>query len=104
MFYCIRQTTRIGTYWRYSLRGWAPPLPPRDRMEEALFTGLRLSEGVSADQIRAHYGIDLWAEFGGELQPFRDLGWLIYDEGRLRLTRAGMLLAHEIMAVFIRPS
>jgi len=77
-------------------------LSPRDRMEEALFTGLRLSEGLSTDAVRARYGIDLWAEFGGELQPFRDLGWLIYDEGRLRLTRAGMLLAHEIMAVFIR--
>jgi oxygen-independent coproporphyrinogen-3 oxidase len=79
-------------------------LSPQVRMEEALFTGLRLSEGLSVDAVRSHYGIDLWAEFGGELQPFRDLGWLIYDEGRLRLTRAGMLLAHEIMAVFIRPA
>jgi oxygen-independent coproporphyrinogen III oxidase len=82
----------------------ARPLSPRDRMEEALFTGLRLCDGVSTEAVRAHYGIDLWAEFGAELQPFRDLGWLIYDDGRLRLTRAGMLLAHEIMAVFIRPT
>ena len=79
-------------------------LSPQDRMEEALFTGLRLSDGLSADAVRAAYGIDVWSEFGAELQPFRDLGWLIYDEGRLRLTRAGMLLAHEIMAVFIRPT
>ncbi|HEV8398085.1 MAG TPA: radical SAM family heme chaperone HemW [Vicinamibacterales bacterium] len=79
-------------------------LSPHDRIEEALFTGLRLTEGLSVDAVRRHYGIDLWAEFGAELQPFRDLGWLIYDEGRLRLTRAGMLLAHEIMAVFIRPA
>jgi oxygen-independent coproporphyrinogen-3 oxidase len=79
-------------------------LSSHDRMEEALFTGLRLSDGLSVDEVRARYGIDLWAEFGAELQPFRDLGWLIYDEGRLRLTRAGMLLAHEIMAVFIRPA
>jgi oxygen-independent coproporphyrinogen III oxidase len=81
----------------------ARQLSPQDRMEEALITGLRLSEGLATEEIRAHYGIDLWAEFGAELQPFRDLGWLIYDEDRLRLTRAGMLLAHEIMAVFIRP-
>jgi oxygen-independent coproporphyrinogen-3 oxidase len=81
----------------------ARQLSPKDRMEEALFTGLRLSEGLSADTVRARYGIDLWAEFGAELQPFRDFGWLIYDEGRLRLTRAGMLLAHDIMAVFLRP-
>jgi oxygen-independent coproporphyrinogen III oxidase len=89
---------------RGALVAEARQLSPRHRMEEALFTGLRLSEGVSAEAVRAHYGIDLWATFGDELQPFRDLGWLIYDEGRLRLTRAGMLLAHEIMAVFIRPA
>ena len=81
----------------------ARQLSPRDRMEEALFTGLRLSDGLSADVVRARYGIDLWAEFGAELQPFCDFGWLIYDDGRLRLTRAGMLLANDIMAVFIRP-
>ena len=79
-------------------------LSPQDRMEEALFTGLRLSEGLSVDAVKATYGIDVWSEFGAELQPFRDLGWLIYDEGRLRLTTAGMLLAHEVMAVFIRPA
>lgn len=79
-------------------------LSHHDRMEEALFTGLRLSDGLSVDLARAQFGIDLWTEFGAELQPFRDLGWLIYDEGRLRLTRAGMLLAHEIMTVFIRPA
>ena len=81
----------------------ARQLSPRDRMEEALFTGLRLSDGLSAAVVRARYGIDLWAEFGAELQPFCDFGWLIYDDGRLRLTRAGMLLANDIMAVFIRP-
>jgi len=39
---------------------------------------------------------------GGELQMFVDEGLLIYDGAALRLTRAGMLLAHEIMAIFIR--
>jgi coproporphyrinogen III oxidase-like Fe-S oxidoreductase len=48
------------------------------------------------------YGVDVWGRYGGELQIFVDQGLLIYDGGSLRLTRAGMLLAHEIMAVFIR--
>jgi hypothetical protein len=29
------------------------------------------------------------------------VGWLSYDGGVLRLTRDGMLMAHEIMAVFV---
>src|SRR4029434_8062383 len=47
----------------------------QQRVEEGVFTGLRLSEGLSVEQVRARYGIDLWAEYGAELQPFRDLGW-----------------------------
>ena len=79
-------------------------MSPRERMEDALFTGLRLTDGLSVDGVRRRYGVDLWAEFGAELEPFREIGWLIYDGCRLRLTRAGMLLAHEIMGVFLRPA
>src|SRR5205085_6405799 len=71
-----------------------------EQLEEALFTGLRLTSGVDLAAIQARYGVDVWARHGPDLQPFIDQGLLVYDR-RLRLTRAGMLLAHEIMAVFI---
>jgi oxygen-independent coproporphyrinogen-3 oxidase len=82
----------------------ARQLSPRERMEDALFTGLRLTDGVSVEGVGQRYGVDIWAEFGAELEPFREFGWLIYHDGCLRLTRAGMLLAHEIMSVFVRPA
>jgi oxygen-independent coproporphyrinogen-3 oxidase len=71
-----------------------------ERLEEALFTGLRLTRGVDLASIQARYGVDVWGRYGADLQPFVDQGLLIYDRA-LRLTRAGMLLAHEIMTVFI---
>mgnify|MGYP006200275331 CR=1 FL=1 len=67
----------------------------------ALFTGLRLSEGIGLRDVETRYGVDVWARYGEELLPFVDQKLLIYDGDRLRLSRAGMLLAHEIMAVFI---
>jgi oxygen-independent coproporphyrinogen-3 oxidase len=76
-------------------------LTGQERLEEALFTGLRLAEGLSIEHVRLRYGIDLWREYGSELQPFVDGGLLVYDGHTIRLTRAGMLLAHEIMTVFI---
>ena len=82
----------------------ARQMSAREQMEDALFTGLRLTDGVSVEEVRARYGVDVWAEFGAELEPFREFGWLIYHDGSLRLTRAGMLLAHEIMSVFVRPA
>jgi oxygen-independent coproporphyrinogen-3 oxidase len=76
-------------------------LSRRERVEDALFTGLRLSGGIDLEAVKSRYEVDAWKEFGGALQPFVDGGLLIYDGRALRLTRAGMLLAHEIMTVFI---
>ena len=47
------------------------------------------------------YDIDVWARYGSELQPFVDEGLLERSSDRLRLTRRGMLLAHEVMTVFV---
>jgi oxygen-independent coproporphyrinogen-3 oxidase len=78
------------------------PLTREHGLEEALFTGLRLNAGVDLPAVKERYAVDVWARYGGQLQPFVDQGILLYDGRSLRLTRAGMLLAHEIMAVFIR--
>ena len=76
-------------------------LSPQERLEEALFTGLRLSAGIDLELVRSRYGADVWSSHGSELRPFVNEGLLLYDGARLRLTRAGMLLAHEVMSVFI---
>lgn len=72
-----------------------------ERLGDALFTGLRLTDGVDLDAVNQRYHTDVWARFGAELQPFVDEGMLVRDAARLRLTRAGMLLANEVMAVFV---
>jgi oxygen-independent coproporphyrinogen-3 oxidase len=76
-------------------------LSREEQLEEALFTGLRLAEGIDLANIRNRYGVDVWDRFGSDLQPFADEGLLVYDGALLKLTRRGMLLAHEIMTVFI---
>jgi oxygen-independent coproporphyrinogen-3 oxidase len=72
-----------------------------ERLEDALFTGLRLSAGIDLRGVKARYGVDVWVKYGEALQEFVDQGLLIYDGARLRLTRPGMLLAHDVMTVFI---
>jgi len=73
-----------------------------EQLEEALFMGLRLNAGLDIAALNTRYRIDVWDEYGADLHPFVDARLLIYDGRSLRMTRAGMLLAHEIMAVFIR--
>ena len=72
-----------------------------ERLGDALFTGLRLSCGVDIDLLSMRYGVDVWARFRERLAPFLDAGVLSRQEPRLRLTRRGMLLANEVMSVFV---
>jgi len=71
------------------------------RLEEALFTGLRLTAGLDIEAVGARYGVDVWGRYGRPLQPFVDGRLLLREGPRLRLTREGMLLANEIMSVFV---
>jgi oxygen-independent coproporphyrinogen-3 oxidase len=76
-------------------------LSRKQAFEEAVFMGLRLAAGFDTGLVESRYGCSVWGQFGHQLQPFIDGGLLIYDGARMRLTRAGMLVANEVMAVFI---
>jgi len=76
-------------------------LTPDERLEEALFMRLRLLEGIDLDQTARSHGVDVWARYGGRLRDALDAGLLTRDGARLRLTRRGLMLSNEVMAVFI---
>ena len=77
-------------------------LAPEERLEEALFMGLRLTSGLDVAAIQGKHGIDIWSRYGPDLIPYIDAGLLEWEQGRrLALTRRGMLLANDVMAVFI---
>lgn len=76
-------------------------MSPGERLGDALFTGLRLTDGVDEEVIARRYGVDVWQRYGPDLEPFLESGVLLRMDGRLRLTRRGMLVAHEVMLVFV---
>jgi len=76
-------------------------LTSEERLGDALFTGLRLNDGVELSSLSLRYGIDIWQVYGERLAPYLDAGFLERDGDRIRLTRPGMLMAHEVMAVFV---
>jgi oxygen-independent coproporphyrinogen-3 oxidase len=77
-------------------------LGSEERFEDALFMGLRLSDGLDLELMRQRYGIDIWMRYGPDLTPYVRGGWLLHEPGRrLALTRLGMLLANDVMSVFI---
>jgi oxygen-independent coproporphyrinogen-3 oxidase len=115
-FGCGAHGTRNGRRWRnvsstadYVARvsdgleviAESRPLEARERAEEALFMGLRLTRGLDLDQVGARHGVHVWERYGEALQPFVESKHLEYTPPVLRLTREGMLLANEVLAVFV---
>jgi oxygen-independent coproporphyrinogen-3 oxidase len=84
-----------------SVTSEARRLDATERLGDALFMGLRLTRGVDLDGVRQRYGVDVWERYRGDLTRFVEAGLLRHDGSHLALTRAGMLLANEVMAVFV---
>ena len=115
-FGCGAHSTRAGCRWRNvadtrryidMVDGAVAPVAERrrltreERLGDALFTGLRVVDGIDLDEVRERYGVDVMARYGAALDPFLGAGWLLHEAGRLRLTRQGMLLANEVMGTFV---
>jgi oxygen-independent coproporphyrinogen-3 oxidase len=115
-FGCGAHSTRDGRRWhnvseigRYidRLRDGASPvascraLSAEERLTDTLFLGLRLSDGVDLAVVERRYNVNVWTRWGRELAPFVADGVLVRERHRLRLTRDGMLLANEVMRVFV---
>jgi oxygen-independent coproporphyrinogen-3 oxidase len=115
-FGCGAHSTRRGVRWK-NISGTADYiaevgrggvlavdrrcLTPDEQLGDALFTGLRLVDGIDVNAIQTRYGVDVWRRFDADLEPFLEAGCLRRTESRLSLTREGMLLAHEVMSVFV---
>ena len=72
-----------------------------ERLGDVLFTGLRLTAGINLDAVQQSYGVEVWERYRVDLEPFVEEGLLRHEGPRLWLTRPGMLLANEVMTVFV---
>jgi len=79
----------------------ATTLDAEARLEEALFTGLRLTAGIERQAFSATYGVDPWVRYGQNLASFVGEGLMWTTGNRFGLTRRGMLVSNEILAVFV---
>ncbi|MGD9631152.1 MAG: radical SAM family heme chaperone HemW [Pyrinomonadaceae bacterium] len=64
---------------------------------ESVFLGLRLSEGVDIAEQKERYDVDLIRK----VDALADSGLVEVADGRLRLTRKGMLFSNEVFAEFV---
>ncbi len=74
---------------------------PEKVIGEALMLGLRMREGVSLDRIARDCGTDPEDVFGELFEELEKAGLVARENGSLRLSDRGTLLANQVLAKFV---
>jgi oxygen-independent coproporphyrinogen-3 oxidase len=78
------------------------PLGPRERRDEVLLMGLRLSEGIDRARFRALVGREIESALAADrLARLVDGGFLVLDGGGLRCTAAGLRRLDAVLAALL---
>ena len=77
------------------------PLSRQAQMEEFMFLGLRMKEGVTRTKFETEFGMPIEAVYRDVMEELKREGLLQSAEGRIRLTDKGMDLANYCMAKFL---
>ena len=73
-----------------------------NRVEESIFLGLRMINGISLKEFEEEFGFDIQAIYGNVIKKYVDMGYMELSEGVLRLTEDGIDVSNTIFADFIK--
>jgi len=99
--------TRSITAYKQSLfRGELPVVSSHvlsvdEQIEEAMFLGLRMMEGVEIGQLSAKYGVDVGTLYLEKMVKLQELGYVSYEAGNLKLTQKGLMMANLVFEAFL---
>ncbi|WP_035796516.1 radical SAM family heme chaperone HemW [Butyrivibrio sp. MB2005] len=76
-------------------------LDEKAKMEEFMFLGLRLTEGVSASEFKDRFGIEIGEVYGDVIEDLREKELLEWEGDMIRLSSAGLDVSNYCMAEFL---
>ena len=72
-------------------------ISPADARFETMMLGLRMNDGIRAEEFRALHGCSAESCFGGKLRALADRGLVQFRDNSWRLTREGMDLQNTVL-------
>lgn len=87
----LRQTGRCGVQ----------SLTVQEQMEEFMFLGLRMTEGVDLGEFRRYFGKSVDEVYGKQIGSFVEQGLLERDDRRIWLTPRGIDVSNTVFAAFL---
>lgn len=99
--FSLREDTHSENEQELSIRENVHLLSLQEQMEETMFLGLRLTEGVSKAEFHRQFGVSMEQIYGEVIRKNTAKGLLIDEAGYVCLTREGMDLSNYVMAQFL---
>ena len=76
-------------------------LSRNERIEEFMFLGLRMTEGISEKKFEENFDVRLMDVYGDILQKYEETGFMEHIETKWRLIRKGIHVSNHILADFL---
>lgn len=104
-----RRFVNLPLLQRYMAKLGRNQLPPREILEnmserqkvaDAIITGLRMTEGISQAEFQKRFGVDFMREYGQVIAACASQGLLSFSRGRLCLTPQAYFLSNQVLCRF----
>lgn len=94
-------TSDLHAYMEGELRVEELPISRKAQMEEFMFLGLRMNQGVTRQQFQDVFGIPIEGIYRDALEHLKEEGLLEIQAGRIALTEKGQDLSNYALAQFL---
>lgn len=73
----------------------------QSKIEEEIFLGLRVVQGIDFEKINSKYNIDIFKKYEKQFEKFVSYGFMEFTPKGAKLTKKGIMLSNEILCEFL---
>ena len=81
---------------------WEEKLSIKDEIEESIFLGVRMNEGIQISDFKEKYNFDFEKEYKNEIEKLSKMELIEIDNNRMKLTQKGREISNSVFVEFIK--
>ena len=81
---------------------WEEKLSIKDEIEESIFLGLRMNEGIKFEDFLEKYNFNFKEEYKNEINKLKNMGLIQVDDQFMALTQKGREISNSVFVEFIK--
>ena len=81
---------------------WEEKLSIKDEIEESIFLGLRMNEGIQISDFKEKYNFDFEKEYKNEIEKLSKMELIEIDNNLMKITQKGREISNSVFVEFIK--